>query len=330
MRPFLLVEHTQHWRTMTGNKESANVRVRRALEGVHATITREDKGGIDFELDGIDGFAREHRGRLRVSYFIAIDPDPEEAAEFIAAHADTTHGTVESIAAQHGTALRLLVELPFDRDQEIWTTANTARALHTGWVNRHAGIADLLATLSAAGIAVPPRQPRPVVHTYGAWSWGNRYLPPFQMYMFDVGLVARQLTAHGGFFALSHAGHGINSYGLNLVTAKGHIAAFVQHGYGGAYSNPVHDLIDINATYSRLHLLLRAFKADRPDMPRLLVTYSSFRGGAELIDLEHLRCGANLEDATEPFDGESELFEAVVGRLALRNLDFGTAGNVSW
>src|SRR3954453_22076973 len=148
MRPFFLVEHTQHWRTMTGTKESASVRVRDALEGVHATITREDKGGIDFELDGIGGFARERRGRFRVSYFIAINPDPEEAAQFIAAHAHTPHGTVESIEAEHGTALRLLVELPFDRDQEIWTTANTARGLHTGWVKRHAGIADLLATLS--------------------------------------------------------------------------------------------------------------------------------------------------------------------------------------
>ncbi len=39
------------------------------------------------------------------------------------------------------------------------------------------------------------------VHTYGAWSWGSRYLPPILMYMFEVEFVARQLIKHGGFFA---------------------------------------------------------------------------------------------------------------------------------
>jgi hypothetical protein len=36
-------------------------------------------------------------------------------------------------------------------------------------------------------------------------------------------------------FAMSHAGRGVNCYGLNLVTAQGPVAVFLQQSYGGLY-----------------------------------------------------------------------------------------------
>jgi hypothetical protein len=310
--------------------ESARERVKDTLTGLGATITRVGEDGVDFELGHITGFARERRGKFRASYFIAIGPDLDEATRFVADHDDVPDCEVQLLDDANGPAIRLLVELPYEEDQQIWTTAHTARALHAGWVNRHEDGTDLIATLGEAGIAVPPRGSDTKVHTYGAWSWGSRYVPPFLMYMFEVELVARQLIEHGKFFAMSHAGHGVNSYGLNLVTAQGPVAAFVQHGYGGAYTDPVRALIDINATFSRLHVLMRAVQDELPSGPRWLLTYSSFRQMPALIDLDQMRHGARLDDATVFFDSESELFEAAVERLQLRSIDFCTGGSVSW
>ena len=55
--------------------------------------------------------------------------------------------------------------------------------------------------------------------------WVPGRLDAFGLYMFDVETVTRYLTV----FALRQAGHGVNSYGLNLVTCAGPVAVFVQH-----------------------------------------------------------------------------------------------------
>ncbi len=69
--------------------------------------------------------------------------------------------------------------------------------------------------------------------------------------MFEAERVADWIATAGDLLALSHAGHGLNSYGLNLVVARGPVAAFVQHGYGGAFMEPVSMLTGIAATYAR-------------------------------------------------------------------------------
>ena len=133
--------------------------------------------------------------------------------------------------------------------------------------------------------------------------------------MFDVDLVSRILAERGPFFSLSHFGHGANSYGLNLVTAAGPIAAFMQHHYGGAYANPVRDLIGINSTYSRLHVLFRPVER-RDGVPlRWLMIYSEFRGGGGIVDLDKVRGGSSAGAALERLDEETELFKAAAGRI---------------
>lgn len=318
---------------MTTTTGAPNTRVKDALDGIDAKITRDDTAdGIDFDLDGISGFARDRRGKFRASYFIAVDPDPQEAEQWVAEHDDIPDGEVQIIEAGDSTTIRLLVELPFDEHHQIWTTAQTARALHAGWLNRNEGDADLIATLGAAGIALPPLGPIPrsAVHTYGAWSWGSRYIPPYDLYRFDVELVARHLVEHGPFFALAHSGHGTNSYGLNLVTTSGPVAAYVQHGYGGAYSNPVSDLIDINATYSRLHVLLRAAQETPATEVRWLLVFSFFGRPIGIVDLDKIREGSTFDDAIDSFDSESTLFEAAAQLPPFEGQHFGTGISVSW
>lgn len=319
---------------MTGTSTS-NARVRTALEGLRARITHEDDGGLDFEVDGIGGVARERDGYLRISYFVAFDTDPVEAEVFIAAHTNLPDAELQLIDGPDGSAVRLLTELPFEDHDRVWATAHTARAMHAAWLNREVPGSDLTTTLAAAGIAVPPLGPAAdqpqCTYTYGAWSWGSRYLPPFLLYMFEVGVVTRQLVESGPLFALAHAGHGIKSYGLNLVTTGGPVAAFVQHGYGGAYADPVRSLIDINATYARLHVLLGATRQIETDEVRWLLLYSEFRGVLGIVDLDRIRRhGAPDNDAFEPVENESDLFEITATRLNLRNSDFGTGGSVSW
>jgi hypothetical protein len=318
--------------TMTTTSTPPNPRVRSALAGIRARITHEDAGGLDFELDGIGGVARERGGLLRISYFLAFDPDPCEGARFITAHDRLPDAELQLIDAPDGSALRLLTELPFEDHDRAWATAHTARAMHAAWLNRQEPGRDLATTLGAAGIAVPPLGPAADNHlyTYGSWSWGSRYHPPFLLYMFEVGLVTRHLVESGPVFALSHAGHGINSYGLNLVTTGGPVAAFVQHGYGGVYTGPVRSLIDINATYARLHVLLGATRQIATDEVRWLLLYSQFRDVLGIVDLDKIRHGEPSDDAFEAVETEADLFETMAARLNLRSIDFGTAGSVSW
>lgn len=320
---------------MTTDTDSPQARLRRALEGIGATIIRaDDRGDLDFSLDGMDGFARSRRGRLRASFFITYDPDPIEAEEWVIANPDLAYAEAQHIDLADGAALRVLVELPFDEQHQLWLAAQTARALHAAWTSRHEGGSDVVARLGSAGLALPPLGSVALdeVRTYGPWSWGSRYIPPIVLYMFEAELIARQLIDHGPMFAMAHAGHGLNSYGLNLVTTcpSGVVAAYVQHGYGGVYANPVEDLIDINATYSRLRVLWQATEEREPETVRWLLLYSQFRGTCGLLDLAKVRRGHDFETAFEPLDSESAIFQSITERLELSNFDFGTGGNVSW
>ena len=109
-----------------------------------------------------------------------------------------------------------------------------------GSVGGIAALAMLRRELGGAGLAVPEIAERFArarrLRRYGDWSYASKPLPdPFEDYLFDVsaegllGPVQEQL-------AISHAGHGINSYALNLRLAVGPVAVMAQVGWGGVYS----------------------------------------------------------------------------------------------
>lgn len=320
---------------MTTDTDSPHARVRRALEEISATIIRVDeRGDCDFSLRGMDGFARERRGMFRASFFIDYDPDPDEAEEWVTANPDLACAEAQHIVLADGRALRVLVELPFDERHQIEEAAQTACALRTAWTSRNDSVPDLLTSLGSAGIALPPLGDLAIddVQTYGPWSWGSRFVPPNVLYMFEEEIIARQLIDHGPMFAMAHAGHGLNSYGLNLVTTSpsGAVAAYVQHGYGGVYANPVADLIRINATYSRLRVLWQATEESPSEHLRWLLVYSQFRGACGVVDLDQLRQGSDFDAALEQLNSESAIFETIADRMELTDGDFDTCGTVSW
>jgi hypothetical protein len=101
---------------------------------------------------------------------------------------------------------------------------------------------DFIVTLANAGIACPPTGVQALeIRAFGPWHWGTAELDAFGLYMFDVETVTRHLIDDGPVFAPCHAGHGINSYGLNLVTCAGPVAVFVQHHYIGVYADGCND-----------------------------------------------------------------------------------------
>ncbi|AXT84230.1 hypothetical protein C6I20_02830 [Aeromicrobium sp. A1-2] len=330
---------------MITSTDDERSRIADGLKRIDSTISYVTiEGGVDFNLDEVHGFAREREGKFRSSFFIVHDPDPTEASEWVADNVGYAFGAVGRDGGAFGELqyvdeggaglIRFLIELPYSESQDVWTKqSETVRALHTKWMNRHHNGDELIGTVGRAGIALPPlgKWSLNEVQTYGAWSWGTRFVPPQDLYMFYVEPIARQLIEHGPFFAMAHAGHGLNSYGLNLVTASpsGAVAAYVQHGFGGVYSNPVKDLIDINATYSRLHELMRAADETPVDGVRLLLVYSQFRGDCAIVDLDAIRRGADISGAST-FGSEPELFGAMAELLELDNFDFGVGGNIAW
>ncbi len=294
-------------------QDHAAGRVSAALARLGAAVTETSAdGSVLFTMDGIQGFARQRGGKFRASFFLELDPVPAEARQFVADQPTPPIGELQFAEPEDGGFLRLLVELPYHQHQRISCAASAARALHARWIAQGEG-SELLGTLGIAGIALPPLGPRnPTdLHTYGKWSWGSRYVAVRDLYSFNIDVVARALIDDGPFFALSHCGHGVNSYGLSLVTTVGPVAAFVQHSYGGAFTDPVTSLIRINTTYSRLRGLLAGVREAPETTTRWLLVLSDFRGAPGLVDLDRVRAGEDLDDATTFFDREEALFDAV-------------------
>lgn len=144
-----------------------------------------------------------------------------------------------------------------------------------------------LQTLAEASILAPPTGAVSLdeVEAFGNWSWGTRHLDDEGLYMFAAEFVARELLDHGPFFAHCHAGHGMNSYAPNLITVLGPIGAFVQHTWGGIYSDPLQTVFRINQTYARLHQLFGRITEPTAEL-RWLLLFSEYRGVCGVLDLQ--------------------------------------------
>lgn len=187
--------------------------------------------------------------------------------------APSTVGQLEHITPDAGEGVRLLVEVPLDnRHQRVCRDARLAgQAYPSLWSGQLVeGAMPLLPTLATAGIAPPPLLEVHNVHDLGCWHWGTVWVNPFSLYMFDVEDLFADGFFDGPVFALSHQGHGINSYGLNLVAGTGRLVAYVQHGYGGAYSDRIERLEAIAATYARCGFSSTASTTLEPQPRRLM------------------------------------------------------------
>ena len=116
------------------------------------------------------------------------------------------------------------------------------------------GTVDMLSWLAEAGLACPPLAGmEQQIHTHGSRRWGTRVdYDERRLYLFDVEMIVNWAAEAEPFFALNHDGHGVNSYGLSLAVRVGPLVAFVQHLFGGLYTEPVASRVAIASTYACL------------------------------------------------------------------------------
>jgi hypothetical protein len=147
-----------------------------------------------------------------------------------------------------------------------------------------AGYDNLVATLLSAQLPLPP-VPVPFqadLRCHHSWVWSTRPISPMDMYMFDRYVDEAGTGPVDDYVAVSHAGHGVNSYGLNYHLVYGPLALFTQNGWGGGYADPAKERESIAATFRLAADLVasceRHRSAGRPTpRVRLVVAFSDFR-----------------------------------------------------
>ena len=71
------------------------------------------------------------------------------------------------------------------------------------------------------------------------------------MYFFDQYITEAMTDCPADYVAVSHAGHGANSYAINYNLVEGPLAVFTQIGWGGIYDDPEKSARDVNELFSR-------------------------------------------------------------------------------
>ena len=102
----------------------------------------------------------------------------------------------------------------------------------------NASWAALTEKFAGAGLPLPPVPMRlqDALRTRSDWCWSTKPIDPMAMYMFarDPTFIVDVLHDRvEDYVAISHAGHGINSYAINYHLVHGDLAVLMQVGYGG-------------------------------------------------------------------------------------------------
>jgi hypothetical protein len=154
-----------------------------------------------------------------------------------------------------------------------------------------AGFSDLRSTFEGARLPLPPIPQKLAarVKRFDEWHWGTRNLDRMTMYMlYEYGPQAATPTRD--YIAVSHGGHGVNSYILSYHLVIGALAAFVQSPWGGFYMNNDEAIEAMALQYARLEpLVARAavLRSTWDRRRRLIVVDSPYRmvGFAAWVEL---------------------------------------------
>ena len=150
-------------------------------------------------------------------------------------------------------------------------------------------VENLQATFTAAHLKVPPIPKRFVaaLTLQHEWLWTTRLVHRLDMHMFDrypdeVLMDNSEGYDVADYLAISHGGHGVNSYFLTYQLVTRRLAVFVQVGWGGAYMSEETSRRDVAVTYEGIDSLLSAaaplIDAHVAPGPRLVVLASPSRG----------------------------------------------------
>jgi hypothetical protein len=155
--------------------------------------------------------------------------------------------------------------------------------------------------LREAGLAFPPlpNELAAQFRRFGAWWWGTRELNPMGMYFFGGIVGADGIEGPpADYMALCHAGHGINSFGLNYQLVFRPIAIVFQVGWGGIYMDEADQAAlfrrqcELSAGLVDLATKVRQSQVLTTDVA--LVRYSEFRDVCrfDLLDASDLIAGS--------------------------------------
>jgi hypothetical protein len=151
------------------------------------------------------------------------------------------------------------------------------------------GYDDLVRTFREWELATPPvpAELRPRLRRPDDLPlWTTRDIDPMEMYFLRTYPGEVFQGPVDDYLAVSHAGHGINSYGLNVHLVLGPLAVFAQDGFGGVYMDAARCREEIAATMEGLGRLLDRLPTPREGVPgidrsRIVLLWSGFRGNCE-------------------------------------------------
>ncbi|WP_433606454.1 hypothetical protein ACQP2P_30075 [Dactylosporangium sp. CA-139114] len=139
--------------------------------------------------------------------------------------------------------------------------------------------AEMVAAFTGSRLPVPPvPEPlRPRLRTVRDWCWATREIDGFRMYMFEPDFPADVLAARvPDYVAVSHAGHGVNSYAINYHLVHGPLAVLLQVGWGGIYTDNSAASRRLGELFRRCESLHEAAAATAGE--RVLCVFSQLRG----------------------------------------------------
>jgi transcription elongation factor Elf1 len=82
-----------------------------------------------------------------------------------------------------------------------------------------------------------PESFRPALRKPDDWLWTTREIDPMEMYFFRRYLAEATDPSNVDYLAISHAGHGVNSYALSYHLVTGPLGLFAQVLWGGVYAD---------------------------------------------------------------------------------------------
>jgi hypothetical protein len=119
------------------------------------------------------------------------------------------------------------------------------------------------------------------VRKIGPWQWGTRKFDAMEHYLFYPDFIESLLreSALTPRFMVSHAGHGMNSYSINVHIVTESAIVFTQAAWGGAFSSASRDAEEVNAMMESVAAFLEHSERIPPaPRERHVLIMSNFRG----------------------------------------------------
>jgi hypothetical protein len=153
-----------------------------------------------------------------------------------------------------------------------------------GAPTHHDPVAEMFRELDLPAPSIPGRF-APSLQALGQCCVASNDVSPAAMYLFETEFLMTLVTGQvGDFVAVSHAGHGANSYALSYFLVDGPLALFLQIAWGGVYTDTEKAASAWRMLISHVERLIRAAQSPAAvaacgRRERLLVVNSDFRGG---------------------------------------------------